>query len=230
MSAPSPDRLDELLCRLVDELLSEAEATELEIILLESPEARERYRLFSTTHLMLAAGHHESSSVSQLPAKRWSLTPFSMAAAAVALLAAGLTIWQSWAPQPVRSVAAEELEKPVLAVVARADGAVWDQSAPANGGTTLQSAAVSLTQGTLVLELIGGQTVTLRAPARFQLINDREMTLLAGDASLRINGNKTPYVIQVPGGAVVDLGTEFSVNVAPNGISDVHVFEGMASA
>lgn len=230
MSVFSPNRLDELLCRLVDGMLSDGEAAELEVILLESPDARERYRVFSATHLMLAAGQHEAIPVSHAPAPR-RVTALALAAAAVAVLAAGLVIWQaSRAGQGRAPVAAEETRKPVLAVVARADQASWNLPMPADGGTTLHSTPVHLTRGTLVLELAGGQTLTMSAPTSFELIDEREMVLLKGDASLRIKDKRSPYVIQVPGGAVVDLGTEFSVKVTPDGVSDVHVFEGMANA
>ena len=46
MPGASPDRVDDLLCRLADGLLAENEERELEQILLADPEARERYRQY----------------------------------------------------------------------------------------------------------------------------------------------------------------------------------------
>jgi ferric-dicitrate binding protein FerR (iron transport regulator) len=231
MPRDSPDRLDELLFRLADGLLAEGDAVELDQILRENSEARERYRVFSATHLMLASGHYESVESPPAPVRQHSFQPWMAAAAAIALLATGIALWQSTgSKRSLPASAGNEQEKPVLAVVAYAENANWNLAESAAGGMKLRTTPVTLTSGILMLDLIGGQTVTLRAPARFELIGEREMNLALGDASLRMHDNRVPYIIRVPSGAVVDLGTEFSVNVASTGTSDVHVFEGLANA
>ncbi len=230
MPGASTDRLDELLCRLADGLLADGDAAELDQILRETPEARERYRVFSSAHLMLASGHYESVESPPVPVRQRSFRPWVAVAAAIALLATGAALWSSRHSQrPLPVSAGNKTEQPVLAVVAYAENVRWNLPEPAAGGMKLGTTPVSLGAGTLALNLTGGQTVTLRAPARFELIGEREMTLALGDASLRMHGNLVPYMIRVPNGAVVDLGTEFSVNVAPDGTSDVHVFEGLAN-
>lgn len=229
MSDFSPARLDELLGRLADGLLVEAEAAELDQILRTSPEARERYRVFSAAHLMLASGHVESMADHSIPIKQRPFLP--MAAAAIALLASGIALWPSRPVESIPPVSVRNVpETPVLAVVALAENARWDLPEPAAGGMKLRSEPITLISGIVALDLIGGHTLTLRGPARFELIDAREMKLSVGDASLRMDDEGDPYIIRVPGGAVVDLGTEFSVNVSPEGTSDVHVFEGLVNA
>lgn len=223
------DRLDQLLCRLADGRLVDGDNAELEQILLGDEQARERYRIFSAAHLLLGAGRFDSVPFGSVPDKRRFVIPF-VAAAAIALIAVGIAFWQSWQARSVTPpLALEDAKKPVLAIVVGSENAAWSASQPAVGGASLHAAAIELKAGTIALNLVGGQMLTLRAPARFELIDEREMVLEAGDASLRIDDNRSAYVIRVPGGAVVDLGAEFSVNVLPSGISDVHVFVGTAN-
>lgn len=232
MSDLSPARLDELLGRLADGLLVEAEAAELDQILRTSPEARGRYRVFSAAHLMLASGQCESVANPSIPIKQRPFLPMAAAAAAaIALLASAIALWPSRPAEGIPPTSVRIVpETPVLAVVALAENARWDLAEPAAGGMKLRTETVTLSSGIVALDLIGGQTLTLRGPARFELIDAREMKLSLGDASLRMDDEGDPYIIRVPNGAVVDLGTEFSVNVSPAGISDVHVFEGLVNA
>ena len=102
----------------------------------------------------------------------------------------------------------------------------WSLPEPARPGQSLHAGRITLDSGTLALTLGGGQIVTLVGPTDFELIDETEVFLHQGNASLRIVGNGDPCVIRVPHGAVVNLGTEFSVKVAADGTADVWVFDG----
>jgi hypothetical protein len=224
-------RLDELLSRLMDGLLTDAERAELEERLRRDPAARERYRLHVACHVELASHPREIPARLVVTFRQKASLPLA-AAAAVALIV-GSALWLTRpAAVPGQAAAAPvpPIDHPVLAVASRVDDAAWDLRVPLATGTKLRHGEINLTAGMLVLDLTGGQQLTLRAPARFDLLGEREMLLHSGDAALRVVNQGPPYIIRVPGGAVVDLGTEISVKVGPDGSSDVRVFEGLANA
>jgi len=224
-------RLDELLSRLMDGLLTEAGRADLEDRLRRDPAARERYRLHVATHVELATHPREIPSRPALAVWKKASLPLAAAAAVAMIVSSAL-----WLPRPPADPAraadapAPPTDPAVLAVASRVDDAAWDLGVPLATGTNLRRGEINLTAGMLVLDLTGGQQLTLRAPARFDLLGEREMLLHSGDAALRVVSEGPAYIIHVPGGAVVDLGTEISVKVGPDGTSDVRVFEGLANA
>lgn len=228
---PPYDRLDALLSRLVDGMASADDGREIDEILRYDPAARERYRVFLAAHLELASHPRELPSRTPIPQRRRVGIP--LAAAAAVALATGVTLWRAGskpaAGEPSQALVPQS-ELPVLAVASRVEQAVWDLEISLATGATLASGPVNLTAGVITFDLINGQKLTIQAPARFELINDREMRLHSGDAALRVDQESPTYIIQVPGGAVVDLGTEISLKVGDDGIADVRVFEGEANA
>lgn len=224
--------LEEQLSRLIDGLLTPAEQAEVEAILLRDPAARELYRLYVATHIELA-DHPRELAVTH--ANRSRNNPFAIItaiAAAIALCAGTWWLTRSLvtpeAQPPMASV--NSPDAPTIAVTAQFENASWNLSAPLVPGAKLQAGELELTSGLVVLDLIGGQRLTLKAPVRVNLLNEKELLLHHGDAALRVMNHGATYVIHVPGGAVVDLGTEISIKVDEAGHSDVRVFEGLANA
>ena len=226
----SISNLDEMLSRLVDGKETESDMRELEALLKVDADARERYRIFLALHIELATHPHEISERQPIPF--WQRASLPLAAAAILTLITSAVIWnatknQIASPAPL---AKSEFEQPVLAVTSRVENAVWDYARPLVSGTKISRGPVSLKTGVITLDLIGGEQITLKAPARFEMISQNEMMLHSGDAALLMKKHGgPPYIIRVPGGAVVDLGTEISVNVSPEGNSDVRVFNGKAN-
>lgn len=224
-------RLDELLCRLVDGMMTAEECRELESILTHDASAREAYRLFAAAHIELDAYPREIQTTAPASRQRRFLLPITAAAGITLALSSIFWISQPGPtagppPQPRPT----SVNRPVLAVASRVDQARWNLPTPPATGATLHPGTVNLTTGTLALDLVDGQRVTIQAPARFELISTREMLLHHGNAALRMESEGPTYIIRVPGGAVVDLGTEISLNVDTKGISEVRVFEGLANA
>lgn len=157
-----------------------------------------------------------------------------LAAAAGVMQATGLAWWwrgtRAHGTREISPIANVTAVGPVLAVISRAEKVRWNLENPPDTGILLHGVPVNLTEGTLALNLVGGQTVTLPAPASFELMDSGEMRLDAEDVALMKTDGKRPYIIHVPEGAVVDLGAELSVNVGADGSADVWVFKGQAAA
>jgi ferric-dicitrate binding protein FerR (iron transport regulator) len=207
---------------LVDGVLSDADKTRLEEILRKNPAARDYYRTYLATHLELA----EAASQMNLTAanrRSWILRARApLAIAALVPLAFGIALWGPWRDSN------REPAGNALATIQVAEDARWSLSDPPAAGLDLHAGRVELTAGKVALALGGNQTLTLAAPTDFELMDDDELFLHRGSASLRIDDGGSTYTIRVPRGKVVDLGTEFSVKVATDGTTDVWVFEGKA--
>lgn len=226
-----------LLNRLVEGRLDEQEAVSLEILLQESPAARAYYRLFLAVHLGLQEVFQADSGVIPLPAARRRRAVWPWLGLAAALVAtAGLV---TWAPlhRPPPPAAADTNTRPpatasgpVLAVMASAREVLWNLPATAEAGLRLSAGPVRLTKGEMVLTLANGQTLAVRAPADFELINDREIALHSGAVSLLHDVNHGLLVVRLGKGAVVSSAGEFSISARPDGGAALRVFGGEVSA
>ena len=219
---PLPPPLAGLLSKLVDGMLNEQDKAKLEKILRTNPAARKYYRLYLATHLELTEAAPQMNFAPSSPIGWFRRARVPLATAALIPLAFALALWAPWRN------ARQEPPAKVLAVTAVTQDVRWSLPESPQAGASLHAGRIKLTAGTLALAFSGNQIVTLAAPSDFELIDENEIFLHRGNASLRIVVSGSPYVIRVPHGAVVDLGTEFSVKVAADGIADVWVFEGKA--
>lgn len=209
--------LASLLAKLVDCGLNEPEKAKLEEILQKNPAAREYYRLYLATHLELAEAAPQMHFTPAAPIHWLRRFRAPLAIAALIPLIFSLFFWTPW-----------RVAGPTLAIITVSQDARWNLSPPPTTGLNLHAGRIQLNTGTLAFALQGNQILTVEAPTDFELIHENELFLHSGNASLRIVGPGSPYAIRVPRGSVVDLGTEFSVKVAPDGTTDVWVFEGKA--
>lgn len=220
-----PPRLHFLLSRLSDGLLTPAEAEELDQILSRDPAARDHYRNHVAVHLALADLAADGKAI-PFP-RRPRVAKWPAFAAAAVVLAGGAAWWslrdRHDAPAPLAGE--EEPANLVLAVISAATDLRWNRSAPAAPGRTLGPGTVRIYQGTLSFSLVGGQSVHVQGPAEFELLENGEFVLQRGPAAFRSIGSKAPFVVHLPKGALVDMGSEFSAEVANDGTAEVRVFE-----
>ena len=214
--------LASLLSKLVDQGLDDGEKARLEELLRANPAAREYYRHYLTTHLELGDAAPGIAPTPTLRKTSLRRARPQLAVAALLLLLLGLVLWSPW--RGARQAAGAK----ALAVISAAEDVRWSFRQAPEPGAELHAGRVELSSGALALNLSGSRWVTLAAPADFELVSDTELFLHRGSASLRIDDGGPSYAIRVPRGTVVDLGTEFSVNVAADGRADVWVFEGKA--
>jgi hypothetical protein len=219
---PSP-LLSNLLAKLVDRGLSDVEMAQLEGIIRKSPAALEYYRLYLSIHLDLSEDAPRVAAVPPVGTNWMRMMRVPWAVAALLALSFGISLWAPWSDR--RQATGE-----VLAVTKVTQNVRWSLPQSPATGIDLKAGRIELTAGSLAMAMRGGQIVTISAPSDFEIIDDTEVSLHRGKASLRIIGSGAPIGIRVPRGKVLDLGTEFSVNVAPDGTADVWVFEGKVLA
>lgn len=140
-------------------------------------------------------------------------------AATVACLAASIIVLALLAPKP-------KLLPIPLATVAGVQNAVWgDSQAIATGGRLVNTEYV-LQAGRAELVLDGGAMVFVEAPAAFKLLDENRMRLTHGAAFADVPEVAHGFQIATPLMDIVDLGTNFGVEVDRNGVATALVFDG----
>jgi hypothetical protein len=183
---------------------------------------------------------------------RRSWLPWAITAAAciLSVLVTGLALWRRSAdgPGPNKPVASAQharqqpertggshpsgVEFDDVAMVIELAAARWDASAgtPPTAGQMLGARRLFLTSGRATLAFASGVTLTLEGPADVDLVSIDRVFCRQGRLRARVPEGAKGFVVASPGSAVVDLGTEFGLNVGADGRARVFVFEGAAEA
>lgn len=74
-----------------------------------------------------------------------------------------------------------------------------------------------------------GAKVLIEAPAAFRLKSANRMTLHSGQLFVFVPDSAQGFTVDTPNSRIIDLGTEFGVQVEQDGTSDLHMFKGKAA-
>ena len=191
----------------------------------------------------------KSSFPTLLKFERWLGLPRSRFAWAAALLIAVLaaSTWYRWPgsaikpvePIPEPPIVAQTTSEPstpapddltnVLARVSEQSAdCKWyfDRSGKVPTDLVRSGETVRVTSGILKLQFQNGTQVTLHAPAIFEAISEMKARVLLGKVTAKIGPNAKGFSVITPQATVVDLGTEFGIEVTDVGATDVVVFKG----
>jgi hypothetical protein len=116
---------------------------------------------------------------------------------------------------------------PIIGMLTEVDGAVWDEgSILVDANQDLRAGVLRLREGVVGIRLDGGARVILEGPveADFQSVNS--LFLRRGNLVATVGREAVGFVVNTPHGKVLDLGTEFAVQVVPDQSSEIHVFQG----
>lgn len=218
-----------LIQHYVEDCLTEAEATALMDMLQRDPALSTR--LMDQLHLdaMLRsegaslmpqaapAAPLETRITSPVTSKKTRWLPMTTAAA----IAACATLAGTWLFNLTNDA---EATSSAVAVLMRGVDARWEGRAP-QAGTPLTPGMLHLTSGLAQIEFYQGARVTLEGPADFELISVSEARCTSGKLSAHVPPQATGFRIHTPKGTVVDLGTDFGLDLnSPE--AQVHVFKG----
>lgn len=172
---------------------------------------------------------------SYVPSKtRW--LAFSWLALAASLLV-GVGLWQgSDLLRPDLAYGGEkqephtsELSLPILAAInpAGADCNWHTEEVKRSDVASYRAGDVfRVTKGKLALTYEHGTKVVLHSPAAFQLLTDMKAKMIVGRLTATVPKAGNGFSVITPQATVVDLGTEFGVEVGNDGATDVLVFKG----
>ena len=119
------------------------------------------------------------------------------------------------------------LPLPVVAYLDDSINAVWDDDLqmPDDYGEMVQS-RYRLKKGYASILFNGGAKVTVEAPAELSLMGGGEMELFKGRIYAVVPERAQGFTVMVGDNKVVDLGTEFGVDVDKNNNTQLHVIKG----
>lgn len=115
--------------------------------------------------------------------------------------------------------------QPPIALVIAADGVVTTGEPPAVG-QPLATRTWSIERGMLRLRLHTGATVVIRAPTTFTVTTANAVDVVSGTVLAEVPPTATGFLITTPHARVIDLGTEFAVQVTPATGTSIQVRRG----
>jgi ferric-dicitrate binding protein FerR (iron transport regulator) len=213
---------DALLEKLCEQQITDAEREELENLLRQGEPWRERYLNYMDLHATLLLVGNDPASLKPRDQQVAAMAPtpvptlpiwgfsgsWGTTASLLSLVACAIGIGVWWGSANLKQAA----QAPFAAIA--------DNSPPTVSSFKLESGTA-----TLALDKIG--SVRVYGPADFELLGPLRARLNRGQIKVRVT-EETGYgfEIETPGGKVVDLGTEFSVDVSDQGKTGLVVHEG----
>ncbi|MEZ6128746.1 MAG: FecR family protein [Planctomycetaceae bacterium] len=245
----------EELRSLIDDALEgticEADFLRLEAELTVDLTARREYynRVFLTTLLEAEAtaardpAEQQPRVISQLPNRRWRLAFAATAATCACLLF--IVIWQrglmnagqrlpreevvvgsfnSHQSNSSADTTFEEEQSSGFAILSGQADAVWED-ARVSTGAIVPPGTLRLKSGLAQFELFSGVTLVVEGDAQFAILSPMEVSVEGGKVRARVPEPAQGFRLLTQTGDVIDLGTEFAVNVSADQ-SEVHVLDG----
>ena len=239
------DRLQFLLQRYFDELLTVEERNELSLMLLASARARDEFWELARWNALIRQWGEaewgrrdaEKMTLRALPAppaprkskviamphpstRRWSLALAAAAVLALFLIPAALLTWHR--NRTDRSMSAS------VAILTHTAEAVWGEGSEyRQRGESLTPGWLRLKAGAVQIEFSRGARVVLEGPAELQLLTDNKVFLRSGKLRAQVPEPAHGFTVKTPEFTMVDYGTEFGCDLPLAGLPQVHVFRGL---
>lgn len=248
-----PQQIDKLLARLVDGDATPDDIAAIESLLEGNTEAQRRYVHYLDLHqellakgsIGLAADPHETPfGELETTATRWGVrstkTIVLLGLAASLLVALGVGIARRTKSTPpftrqsnrsVQAIANQEEADSGVAVLKGVVNAQWlggfpQEIPPPQTGSILSPGELKLAGGVIQIEFYNGVQLLVEGPADLEIRSVASVVCRQGKLRSRVPPNATGFSVLTPKFELVDLGTEFAIDVASDGRSDVHVFDG----
>lgn len=216
---------DTLIQRYLEGTLTTAEAEELHTRLKAQPELGERLlQHFDMDAMLRATKPLVADNIIRpklLPRRRFTFATVT----SVAAMAACITLLGTWLMNAALDLRPETEETTAsVAVLTRGVNLEWE-SATVTPGTPLSPGWLKLKSGIAQIEFYQGARVLIEGPAELQLVSSGEATCTRGKLSAQVPPQAKGFRINTPKGTIVDLGTEFGLDVSAAN-EEVHVFKG----
>lgn len=235
MDQRTRSELDTLLSALADGSLQEDQQHRLGQLLEQYPEAQDVYLAYFDIHTELsltggccsATQHRSIEPILRPPARKSFLRVrparrlLSGAAAIILLIVA---VWLfSW-PRPGPSTL-------IVARLVSTEDARWS-SGPASAAVSgyFAPGEVLLEAGVARIRMVSGADLILKAPSIIELLDTATVRLKKGNLTVSVSDDSTGFRVLTPMAHLVDMGTEFGVEVDEGGTTEVHVFQGVVVA
>ncbi|BCU77629.1 hypothetical protein [Luteolibacter sp. LG18] len=225
MKPPSPE-----LRQLVDQLLDEREMSKVDTSRLEDlmhdEDALRYYSEMVTHEAMMAEALDGITGVEKKPRNVIAFpVKVALGAAAAALFFAlgFLSRRPEVMEKPVATVPADGLPARITGLM----GVEWSEGhEPDLLGSQGKTRRLSIRTGLVELTYGSGVRVTLEGPVDYSIVNDTAGSLTVGKLVAYVPRGAEGFHVDYAKGRVVDLGTEFAMDVHPDGKTELGVFDG----
>ena len=119
-------------------------------------------------------------------------------------------------------------DEETVAVLTRGVGLIWDRSANfrPSVGASLPASSLKIAQGIAQLELLDGATLILEGPVEYELVHGNAGSLKRGKLRAHVPRVAVGFTVGLPRGDVIDLGTEFGIEVHEDQSAELYVYRG----
>jgi hypothetical protein len=228
--------LRSLLDALCEESISAEQVRRLEELVLSHPDAEAYYVQYMNLYADLSRAKHvkpvrepAQTVKAASPWRRRRMLAWG-SVGLTGLVAAGLLLmFGMWPTQAVVSQFSDPQERvdDTVAVLLQAHEAEWEKTdLPTRMGSPLRPGVLRLKSGVAHIEFYSGATVILQGPAEFRLISRTKAFCVRGKLRATVPAQAHGFTIGSPALDLVDLGTEFGMQVDGQDKTEVHVFEG----
>lgn len=134
-------------------------------------------------------------------------------------------------PTPRPEVDSPPRQPVQVATLVGANDCEWLES-PADirpGSLLFEGQRLRLATGTALVVMRSGTSLVMEGPTTLSIEQLGRLNLKSGEINVRVTPEAVGFTVDTPLATVVDLGTEFSVHVGPDEVSEVHVFAGEVS-
>jgi hypothetical protein len=228
------DELLDLAERYYDRLLTPTELQRLNGLLQSNPDAQRAFLEVGTIHADLqwmSAASFDATWITSLPTKpsqplvvtagsspiRRALRPMLIAAAA---------IFVAWLSVISLRINDRTAAPPAIAQILRMVDAVWSSGTSLAQGASLTPGKLQLRRGLVEIQSNSGATILLEGPAELDLLHASEAALYSGRAVIRISDPDSAFKLVTATAQLVDLGTEFGVEIEAGDKTVLQVYEG----
>lgn len=226
---------DHLFHGFLDGTLNEDELGELNRILKDSPSSAGQFAEISILHESIQSGFRSGAlavkhthGTTNIPSRKHLLSSlktalpwtFAAAAAVIAIIALRPSNPENESP----TLAEAEKHNTGFAILTHSVNSVWSGKSPA-AGDLLPQGFLELESGLAQIEFFSGVSLVLEGEAALEIISPDEMRLLRGKLRAHVPRPAIGFQIHTPQGTVLDLGTEFALDVSESN-SELHVIDG----
>jgi len=254
-------RFNELLGRLLDDEISQAQMRELVAMVKAEPgfslelrrqlamdsrlsqlenEHRRADRFVASVEAALLAEEDAEEFVKKVvhladarrPDPPAGKAPWVIASLAASLALALVVLQRPGSPaEPPAS--GDAITEPVdngVAVVSSIVGRVTWKGRELEKGDVIEPGLLEFQSGYLALEFYRGARMTVGGPAKLEFIDSQKVRCHFGKVRAQVPQVARGFVLLTPESQVIDLGTEFAVEVGRTGRTEIHVFDGEVEA
>lgn len=216
----TPQKIEDLVQKEIEGLLTEEEAKLLEEVVKQNPEVRQQLSEALWIHGQLNAEADDLSDIfknseSSVKTSTGKVTQIVLAVAAAFMLVwIGSFLQLKRVPQPV-------------ATLVKATNCTWGASElPTQPNSPLPPGQLNLLSGIAVIHFVNGAELVMEAPSNVELKDKMNIRLIDGSVVLDIPEKAHGFIVETREGKVVDYGTRFGVTQTEFSNPQIWVFEG----